>query len=111
MATRRNKAADVNDVMLNPLVFHQPRKQLTFKPSVDIFANAEHYQLQRYYSRVADPKAACVDAFKANWQADWTPYANSAWPLIHRVLQKVCVDQVRIIVVIPDWVLAPWYAD
>ena len=58
--------ADVNDVMLNPLVFHQARKELRFKPSVDLFANADHHQLHRYYSPVADPKAAGADAFTAH---------------------------------------------
>ena len=52
--------------MLNPLVFHQARKELKYKPSVDLFANAEHHQLPRYYSPVADSKAAGVDAFVAN---------------------------------------------
>ena len=56
--------------MLNPLVFHQARKELKYKPSVDLFANAKHHQLPRYYSPVADAKAAGVDAFVANWERD-----------------------------------------
>ena len=43
---------DRNDVMLNPLVFHQARKELKFKPIVDLFASAVHHQLPRYYSAV-----------------------------------------------------------
>ena len=38
---------DRNDVMLNPMVFHQMRKALHFKPSVDLFASADHHQVPR----------------------------------------------------------------
>ena len=38
----RRQPTDVKDVMLNPLVFHQARKELRYKPSVDLFANADH---------------------------------------------------------------------
>ena len=101
--------ADKNDVMLNPLVFHQMRKALKFKPSVDLFASAEHHQLPRYYSKTADPHSVGVDAMQANWAAEHTPYANPPWPMIPAVLRKVIRDQVRIILVIPEWPAAPWY--
>ena len=103
--------SDRHDVMLNPLIFHKARKELKFKPSVDLFASAEHHQLPRYYSPVPDPKAAGLDAFKFDWKAEQTPYANPPWPLIPRVLRKIRQDQVRIMVVIPDWPKAPWYPE
>ena len=102
---------DVNDVMLNPLVFHQARKEYKYKPSVNLFANADHHQLPRYYSQVADAKADGVDAFVANWQAEGTPYANSPWQLIPRVLRKVPNDRVRIMMVVPDWEWTAWYSE
>ena len=91
---------DRNDVMLNPLVFHQARKQLKFKPSVDLFASSAHHQLPRYYSKTPDPKAAGIDAFTANWAAERFPYANPPWPLIPAVLRKISKDRVLAIMVI-----------
>ena len=35
-----------HDVMLNPFIFREARKQLGFKPSVDLFASADHHQLK-----------------------------------------------------------------
>jgi len=38
-----NVAHDLNDVMLDPVVFHQAAKQLKFKPSVDLLSTADHH--------------------------------------------------------------------
>ena len=102
---------DRNDVMLNPLAFHQARKALRFKPSVYLFASAQHHQLPRYFSRAADPKAAGIDAFRADWKAESAPYANPPWPLIAAVLRKIRHDEARVMLVVPDWPNAPWYPE
>ena len=78
---------------------------------MDVFANADHHQLPRYYSPVANPKAAGVNAFTAHSQAEGTPYANPPWPLIPRVLRKVRNDQVRIMMAILYLKWAPWYSE
>ena len=105
----RTKPKDAEDVMLNPLIFHQARKFLQFKPSVDMFATTEHHQVPRYFSPIADANAAGVDAFMQNWAAENTPYANPPWSLIPRVLQKIRKEEIRMMLVIPDWTFAPWY--
>jgi len=103
------KTHDPNDVMLNPLVFHNMRKVLKFKPSVDLFASEAHHQLPRYFSRFPDPKAVGVDAFKANWATERAIYANPPWPLVERVLKKIQKEKVRAMVVVPDWPWAHWF--
>ena len=100
---------DREQVMLNPVVFRQMRKHFRFKPSVDLFASSTHRQLPRYYSKVRDPQAVGRDAFQADWQAESAPYANPPWSQISRVLNKVIQDQVRLLLVLPDWQRAPWY--
>ena len=52
----------LEDVKLDSRIFQQARRELQFKPSADIFASYKHHQLPRYYSRMADTKAAGIDA-------------------------------------------------
>jgi hypothetical protein len=100
-----------HDVMLDPYVFRRVTRELAFKPSVDLFASDAHHQVPRYFSQYADPKAAGQDAFQRNWAEETRPYANPPWPLISRVLKKVITDKVRIMLVVPHWVQAPWFTD
>ena len=44
-----NVAHDLNDVMLDPVVFQRASRHLKFKPTVDLFANNIHHQLPRYF--------------------------------------------------------------
>ena len=102
-------ANDNNDVLLDPVIFRQAAKHLRFMPTIDLFANHDHHQCRRYFSPIADPKAAGVDAFAHPWTREWRPYANPPWPLIARVLQNVVAERITIMMVIPDWPCAPWY--
>ena len=104
----REHLRDRDDVMLDPVVFHRARKELKFKPSCDMFANAKHHQVPRYYSNEADPLSVGRDAFTANWAVEAAPYCNPPWPAITRTLQKIAHDRVRAMVVVPEWPSAPW---
>ena len=97
------------DVMMDPVVFREACKILKFKPTVDLFANANHHQLPRYYSPKYDPRAAGVNAFSINWSREWHPYANPTWHLIGQVLRKIADEKVTVMCVVPDWTRAPWY--
>ena len=77
--------------MLNPFIFREARKQLGFKPSVDLFASADHHQLPRYFSQYDDPMAAGTDAFSIYWNTEEKPYANPPWQLLSKVLEKLPV--------------------
>ena len=88
---------------MDPLVFRQACKRLKFKPSADLFASATHKQLHRYYSRTPDPKALGTNALSFDWQAESAPYANPPWSLIPQVLSKIVADEVRLMLVVPEW--------
>ena len=96
-------------IMLDPVIFHQAAKQLKFKPSVDLFATADHHQVERYFAPQRDAHAAAINAFSVDWRREWHPYANHPWPLIAQVLNKVLTERVSIMVVVPDWPKAPWH--
>ena len=94
---------------MDPLVFRQACKRLKFKPSADLFVSATHKQLHRYYSRTPDPKALGTNALSFDWQAESATYANPPWSLIPQVLSKIMADEVRLMLVVPEWPRAPWF--
>ena len=94
---------------MDPLFFRQACKRLKFKPSADLFASATHKQLHRYYSRTPDPTALGTNALSFDWQAESAPYANPPWSLIPQVLSKIVADEVRLMLVVPEWPRAPWF--
>ena len=96
--------------MLSPFFFHSACKALKFKPSVDLFANAAHHQLPRYFT--IDPRdrnAAGVNAFSVSWASEKRPYINPPWVLISQVLQKIIAEKVTAMIVIHSWRNASWY--
>ena len=103
------ETSDLEEVLLDPRIFHRAVKQLHFKPSADMFASRTHHQLPRYFSRHPDPQAVATDAFRQNWQAEHQPYINPPWSLINQVIQKLCREGVRAMLVIPEWPNAKWY--
>ena len=110
--SQSSQAVDLNDVMLDPTIFRQARKELNFKPSVDLFASDNHHQLPRYHT--ADPqdtKAVVCDAFKFNWLSELYPYINPPWDDIQACLTKIKHDKVKAMLVIPEWPNAPWWPD
>ena len=68
-----------------------------------------HHQLPCYYSRMANTKAAGIDAFQHNWNMEPTPYVNPPWTLIPKVLCKIIHDRVRVMMVVPHWPSADWF--
>ena len=44
-----------------------------------------------------------------DWQAESAPYANPLWSLIPQVLSKIVADEVRLMLVVPEWPRAPWF--
>ena len=62
-----------------------------------------------YYSRTPDPKALGTNALYFDWQAESAPYANPPWSLIPQVLSKIVADEVRLMLVVPEWPRTPWF--
>ena len=50
-----------------------------------------------------------TNALPFDWQAESATYANPPWSLIHQVLSKNVADEVRIMLVVPEWPRAPWF--
>ena len=97
------------DVMLHPTIFQTACHTLHFTPTVDLFASRQHHQVDRYFSPSPDSWAAAINAFHQPWWKETRPYANPPWTLIPLVLRKVIRENIRLMMVVPEWPTAPWY--
>ena len=94
--------------MLNPEIFQKAIKHLKFKPDLDCFASRLNTQLPKYISYEPDPYAYLIDAFSVHW-GFYKCYLFPPFSLIGRTLQKICMDQAEVILVVPKWPTQPWY--
>ena len=77
--------------------------------TVDLFATSLNHRLQVYFSPMADPQAAAVDALVQSWDS---LQAFPPFSLLQRVLSKVRGSHnLELILVAPFWPLRPWFAD
>jgi hypothetical protein len=97
------------EVQLNPRVFQaEIFRQGPFSPHVDWFASRFNTQLPRFCAwQEGIEGAEFIDAFVHNWSL-CPGYMFPPFGLLPKVLQKVCNDQARIILVHPDWPGALW---
>lgn len=79
-------------------------------PSIDLFASRINHQLKTYCAWQPDPGAIAIDAFTLNWSDFNLVYAFPPFSIIGRVLQKIAFDQVRAIVIVPEWPTQPWFS-
>ena len=79
--------------------------------TVDSFVTSLNHRLQVYFSTMAGPQAAAVDALlqsRDNLQA----YAFPPFSMIQRVLNKVWGSHnLEVTLIAPFWPLRPWFAD
>ena len=79
--------------------------------TVDLFATSLNHRLQVYFSPMADPQAAAVDAMIQSWD-HLQAYAFPPFGLIQRVLSKVRGSHnLELTLVAPFWPLRPWFPD
>ena len=95
--------------MLNPKIFNQAQKILSFQPQVDCFATRINTQLPEYFSRRPDPEAKFIDAFIVNWHP-YLCYFFHPFSLLPCVLQKIQVEQVKTLIVAPYWPSQSWFS-
>ena len=86
--------------MLNPKIFNEAQKVLSFKPQIDCFTARINTQLSEYFSRRPDAEAKFKDAFTVNWRPDLC-YAFPPFSLLPRALQKTQVEQIEDLIVAP----------
>ena len=82
--------------------------QRWFTPVVDCFASRDFHLLEEYYSFYPDPVALRRDAFSVVAWPDRV-YAFPPVPLITMTLEKIKVDQVTAIMIVPTWRTAKWW--
>ena len=87
---------------LNTELLQQAFHILGANPDLDLFASRINTQLSSYVSFKPDPGAKAVDAFTLNWH-DTRFYAFPPFCVIPKVLQKICRDRAKGVVVVPDW--------
>ena len=93
---------------LNTELLQQAFHILGVNPDLDLFASRINTQLSSYVSFKPDPGAKAVDAFTLNWH-DTRFYAFPPFCVIPKVLQKICRDRAKGVVVVPDWPNQPWF--
>ena len=94
--------------MLNKDVFHSITNNLRFCPAVDLFASRVNTQLPSFVSYRPDPQSQAVNTFSLEW-GNINFYAFPPFSCIPRVIQKICQDKAKGILVVPDWPTQSWY--
>ena len=93
---------------LNTELLQQALRILGVNPDLDLFASRINTQLSSYVSFKPDPGAKAVDAFTLSWN-DTRFHAFPPFCVIPKVLQKMCRDRAKGVVVVPDWPNQPWF--
>ena len=79
--------------------------------TVDLFTTSLHHRFQVYFSPMADPQAAAVDALVQSWD-NLQAYAFPPFGLLQRVLSKVRGSHnLELTLIAPFWPLRSWFAD
>lgn len=94
---------------LNPSLFNMICEQWG-RPDIDLFASRLNCQIPNYCSWVPDPGASWIDAFSFKWDQFRLIYAFPPFSLLTRVLQRIKVEKVPAIVVIPNWRGQTWWS-
>jgi len=70
--------------------------------TVDLFANRNNAQLERFYSYLPDPLAEQFDALVQPWREE-KAYAFPPFNLISKCLKKISLEGATILIVCPVW--------
>ena len=78
---------------------------------MDLFATSINHRLQVYFSPMADPQAAGIDAMLQYWD-HLQAYAFPRFGFIQRFFTKAHRSRsLEVTVVAPFWLLHPWFPD
>ena len=94
---------------MNPKIFNEVQKILSFQPQVDCFATRINTQLSEYFSKRPDLEGKFIDAFTVNWHPNLC-YLFPPFSLLPCVLQKIQVEQVEALIVAHYWPTQPWFS-
>ena len=76
--------------------------------TVDLFANRNNTQLERFYSYLPDPLAEQYDALVQPWREE-NAYAFPPFNLISKCLRKVSLEGATLLIICPVWPAQAWY--
>ena len=77
-------------------------KNLKFKPDLDCFVLRLNTQLPKYIFYKPDPYTYLIGAFSVYWWF-YKCYLFPLFSLIGRTLQKICMDETEVVLVVPKW--------
>lgn len=81
----------------------------SFSPfTVDLFANRNNTQLERFYSYLPDPLAEQYDALVQPWREE-NAYAFPPFNLISKCLRKISLEGATLLIICPVWPAQAWY--
>ena len=95
--------------MLNPKIFNETQKILSFHSQLDCFATRINTQLSEYFSRIPHPEAKFIDAFTIN-SNPYLCYLLPPFVMLPRPLQNIQVEQVEPLIVAPYWLTQPLFS-
>ena len=76
--------------------------------TVDLFANRNNTQLERFYSYLPDPLAEQLDALAQPWREE-NAYAFPLFNLISKCLRKISLEGATLLIICPVWPAQAWY--
>ena len=76
--------------------------------TIDLFANRNNSQLERFYSYLPDPLAEQFDALVQPWREE-NAYAFPPFNLISKCLRKTSLEVATLLIICPVWPAQPWY--
>ena len=76
--------------------------------TVDLFANRNNTQLERFYSYLPDPLAEQYDALVQPWREE-NAYAFPPFNLISKCLRKISLEGATLLTICPVWPAQAWY--
>lgn len=77
-------------------------------PHIDLFASRENRKCQMFCSFQGLSPGSISDAFLMPW-TNRLLYTFPPFPLVHKVLLKLCRDRVHLILIAPAWPRQHWY--
>ena len=76
--------------------------------TIDLFANRNNTQLERFYSYLPHPLAGQFDALVQPWREE-SAYAFPPFNLISKCLRKISLEGATLMIVSPVWPAQAWY--
>jgi hypothetical protein len=98
------------DYALSADVYMNAIRTMEVRPTIDLFAHSKNNKCPRYAALRGSlaGQAEVWDAFSIRWSNE-IPYIFPPVQLIQNVLQKIQVERVTALVVLPHWPSQPWW--